>query len=261
MTAHVDILEQQESLRSPLLASVGMHGLVVAVLVAAALRPAVDVWGDRTGGGGGSVAVNVVSSVPLPGRSGPLNPVANDTESRIPQPPRKSKQAEQKRAEDPEAVALRFKKAAQRAAEIAASNQRFRANPNERPNQLYSKAGQGLASQMVQSPGGGGVGVGSGSPLGDRFGWYISTLQRLVAQNWNTSDVDARLRTAPAVIVQFRILRDGTIRDVELVQSSGNTVLDLSAKRALLDLSKAPGLPSTFERNQALIEFWFQLKR
>ena len=80
-------------------------------------------------------------------------------------------------------------------------------------------------------------------------------------RRWRTNDVDPRLQTAPPVIVTFRIRRDGSSSDVRLEQSSGNKALDYSAMRAVYEASPFPPLPQAYERSDARIEFWFQLKR
>jgi protein TonB len=82
-----------------------------------------------------------------------------------------------------------------------------------------------------------------------------------VAQKWRTDDVDPRVQTAPPVIVTFDILNSGQIRNVRILQASGNRVLDYSAQRAVYDAAPFPPLPQGFERDTAQIEFWFQLKR
>jgi hypothetical protein len=93
MTPHTDILDQPEPLGKPLAGSVALHISVAAAMLISAWigRRAPVQWGDINGGGMGSVAVSVVARIPLPGRSGPLNPVANDTESVVPTPPPKAK--------------------------------------------------------------------------------------------------------------------------------------------------------------------------
>ncbi|MGH9658273.1 MAG: TonB family protein, partial [Bryobacteraceae bacterium] len=63
------------------------------------------------------------------------------------------------------------------------------------------------------------------------------------------------------VKVMFTILRDGSIQDIKLSESSGNRVLDLSAQRAIHDVGRVPPLPPVYERDEARIEFWFELKR
>jgi protein TonB len=107
----------------------------------------------------------------------------------------------------------------------------------------------------------GGVGVGSGSAFGSRFGWYRDLLERRIAEKWRTDEVDPRIQAAPPAIVTFTILRNGTIRDVRVLQSSGNYALDNSSKRAVYEASPLPELPRDYERDSAQIEIWFQLKR
>jgi protein TonB len=114
---------------------------------------------------------------------------------------------------------------------------------------------------MIGQTGSGGVGVGTGSPFGTRFGWYAQILRDKVARAWHTGDVDPRLKTAPVVIVTFTLLRSGEVRNVKVAQRSGNAVLDYSAERAIYDAAPFPALPPGYENNQASIEFWFELRR
>ena len=114
---------------------------------------------------------------------------------------------------------------------------------------------------MVGQTGSGGVGVGIGSPFGNRFGNYVTVLRQRISEKWRTGDVDPRIRTAPRVIVTFDLLRGGTVRDVRIAQPSGNNVLDYSAQRAIYDASPFPPLPGGYERSDAVIEIWFELRR
>jgi len=88
-------------------------------------------------------------------------------------------------------------------------------------------------------------------------------LRDQVARNWRTSDLDPRLRSAPPVVVTFTIRRDGSVAagSVKITQRSGNPALDYSAQRAILDAVPFQPLPSQFQRNEAEIEFWFELRR
>jgi TonB family protein len=110
-----------------------------------------------------------------------------------------------------------------------------------------------------QAPGGGGVGSGSGSPFGNRLGWYEALLREKVARNWRSQELDSRIQTKVAVM--FNILRDGSVRDVRVSQSSGNFTMDQSAQRAILMSSPFQPLPREFERDVATIEFWFSLQQ
>ena len=100
-----------------------------------------------------------------------------------------------------------------------------------------------------------------GGAFGNRFGYYDQLIREKVARNWRTNEVDPRVQTAPTVIVMFEIMRDGSIRNVRLLQRSGNPQLDNSCQRAIYDSAPFQPLPTGFERNSATIEFWFQLKR
>ena len=262
MTARADILDERESLRRPLTASVCLHVLVFAVVIGVPLLRHLgkhEPWGDPSGGGQGAISVNVVSRIPLPGRSGPLNPVANDTRSVVPSPPPEAKPRRAVREPDADAIPIKSKGATKRAAASASVN-KWRAQQRDLPNQMYSAAGQGLVSPMVGQTGAGGIGFGN-SVFGRRFGNYASVLRDAVARKWNTSDVDPRVRSAPPVVVTFTILRNGQVKNVRVIQRSGMPLLDSSAERAIYDAAPFPPLPAEYEGSEANIEFTFQLSR
>ena len=241
-----------------------LHVAVFAVVVVGPLVRGLqrhEAWGDPNGGGPGSVLVNPVKTIPLPGRSGPMNPVANDTQSVVPAAPPKAREQRKARAEEPDAISLRGRNAKRRAAPESASVNKWRAQQKDLPNQMYSATGGALVSPMVGMQGGGGIGLGGASPFGRRFGNYASILRDAVARKWNTSDVDPRIRTAPQVIVDFTILRNGQVKNVRVAQRSGLALLDSSAERAIYDAAPFPSLPGEFEGSEANIEFVFQLSR
>jgi periplasmic protein TonB len=82
-----------------------------------------------------------------------------------------------------------------------------------------------------------------------------------VAQKWKTTDVDARLQTAPTVIATFDLMRDGSVKNFQILQRSGNPALDYSVQRAVLEASPFPPIPQGYEKDSAKVEFWFELKR
>ena len=265
MTPHADILDQPEPLGKSLAGSVALHISVAAALLTSTWigrRLPVE-WGDINGGGMGSVAVNVVPRIPMPGRSGPINPVANDTESVVPTPPPKAKPRPKAEAPEPNAIAIKSRNAEKKASRAASAPNKFREQQQDLPNQLYSTSGQAVVSPMYGMTGGGGVGIGTSSPFGAQFGWYVNLLRDQVARNWRTGDLDPRLRTAPQVWVTFTIRRDGSVTpgSVKITQRSGNPALDYSALRAILDAAPFQPLPPQFQRNEVEIEFRFELRR
>ncbi len=263
MTGHVDILEEHESLRRPLLGSIALHCGVAAFLLVeafAAARPR-DLWGSPNALGGGSVGITPVSQIPLPSRGGPANPLANDTDSEIPQPPPKKQAAKQAAKEQEASIAIKARGQAKIQRQYKSSQPRADPQTKATPGQIYSDSGRALTSPMVGQTGSGGVGMGPGGSFGTRFAAYKTLLEQAVARKWRTNDVNPMLQTAPWVVVTFTLYRNGSISDVRLDQSSGDKALDYSALRAIYEASPFPALPTAYERNDARIEFWFQLKR
>lgn len=264
MAARVDNLEQRESLNLPLMLSLAVHGGLFSLI---ALYTSLGqygrvLWGNpHSLGGGGSVGIQAVSQLPMPLRTGATNPVANDTESRVPQAPK----PQPKKAEipDPDAIPIRGRDVPRKPTYMRSQqSSQYNANQQHQNHQLYSEKGQALSSNMFGGlQGTGGVGMGPGSAFGNKFGWYRDLLEQRVGQKWHTDEVDPRLQTAPPVIVTFEIRKNGSISNVRVLQGSGNRTLDYSAQRAISEAAPFPPLPQGYERDSAQIEFWFQLKR
>jgi periplasmic protein TonB len=263
MSARADILDQDESLRRPLVGSVTLHVGIVAFLT-------IFAWWQNRGrfqfgdpnAMGGSVGITAVNSIPLPHRTGITNPVANDTESKV---PARAKPEEKRRAlkEEPDAIKLSSKKSAKRLSDQVARNQKFRPLDADRPNQVYSTTGAAVSSPMYGgTPGIGGTGIGN-SVFGDRLGWYAQLLTQTLANKWGieTARLPPGMTSSRRVTLAFQIQRDGTIQNVHVLESSGNPQVDFGAQRAVLSASPVRRLPEEFERNVANIEFWFELQR
>lgn len=258
---HVDILDERDSLKRPFTFSLSIHiGLCAALLLTHQFPGGrTERWGDPNALGGGAVGVTAVRSIPIPGRTGPINRVAADTRSQVPEPVK----PEPKKAvrEDPAAIALKSRQKSR-----PAERNKFASNrrdlQDQSPNQLTSRGGAAATSPLYGlAPGSGGVGVGTGAPFGTRFGAYAALIRERVAQKWSTDSVDARIRTLPPAIVTFDILRNGQVRNIRVAQSSGNYALDMSAQRAITDAAPFEPLPAQYEGQVATIEFWFNLKR
>jgi protein TonB len=260
---HHDVLEAPESLRNPFLGAIGLHMAVVGAMVGAALlAPHIDRFGDPGGGGMGSVTVDPVQKIPMYRRTERVNPVANDTQSQVPE----RREREQKRPEpDPDAIGLNRKKdQAKKKKKLDLGRyytNRRREEIEELENQLLSRSGAQASTPLFGAAGAGGVGIGNNNPFGNRFGAYAQLIRDKVGRNWRTDSVPASIKTAPMVVVQFEIFRDGTVRGVKTVQSSGNGSLNYSCERAVLDSSPFEPLPAGFERSSATVEIAFQLQR
>ncbi|HEY1218065.1 MAG: TonB family protein [Bryobacteraceae bacterium] len=257
MAQHVDILDQPERLARWFAGSLGFHLLLVLTLLfyGVFFSHKVAQWGSPTGGAMGAVAVNPVARIPLPARQAAENPVANQTESQVPTPPPELKSKARVIEEEPDAISIQGRNAQKRTVESAPN--KFRQQQQDRPNQLYSEAGQRMSSPMYGLQGGGGVGVGDSSPFGTQFGWYAKLMVDKVGRAWRTSDLRNVTQTAA---VTFTVRRDGSVSHVHITQPSGNATLDFSAQRAIFDASPFPALPPQYPRNDAEVELFFSLK-
>lgn len=267
MVAYADVFDHRDKLRNPFLASLMVHLLVLGGLGGwtwyLATRPH-ETIGDPNATGG--VTVSVTDAIPMVQRPGPVNPVANDTESQVPD----RKQTVRKRVEpdDPDAVAierLKKKKPVKKLTEFEQrilDRQRQMAQDDLKSNQVYSTTGRAAVSPMFsQTSTGAGVGVGTGNPFGTRFGWYGQLITQRIAEKWRTQQIEASVRSANVCSVAFRISKDGSVKDVQVVQRSGTYQVDISAQRAVLEASPFPPLPDGFGKDTATVEINFQFKR
>jgi len=259
--AHADILDQRESLRGPFTGAITLHVAVIGGLAVytwmSGNRP---LFGDPNAGGA-AVGIEAVKSIPLPHR-GPENPVAHDTESQVPQEPAKQERVKKEPPPPKKAVELKSKTAKKLRAKVEPQPKHFKSFDELDPNKIKSQQAPAVSNPMFsEMPGAGRVGTGANTTLGTRFGEYSARIQQMVTQHWRTGDIDASIRTAPQVVVSLEIRRDGNIGALRVVQESGISTLDFSARRAILEASPFPPLPPAFERNTATFEIVFELKR
>jgi TonB family protein len=106
---------------------------------------------------------------------------------------------------------------------------------------------------------GGGVG-GAGSYLETNGNFccpdYTSTMLGRIERNWQV-----RQGVQADAMVKFTILRSGLISDIELERSSGYTILDLTAQRALAYTKQLPPLPDAFTEDHLTVHLLFIYKR
>jgi protein TonB len=114
---------------------------------------------------------------------------------------------------------------------------------------------------MGQSTQGGLNLTGPGGGFGQRFPWYVEAVQRRVSSNWLQATVDPTIQSAPRAVIDFEILRDGTIVNVQVMQSSGYSSVDASAVRAIESSSPLAPLPGGYTGSYVNVEFWFDFHR
>jgi len=255
-------IHREENLKAGAAASFVLHAVIVGLglfwgYINFAPR---DSWGDPNAMPGAGFAVTPVDRIPLPSRNARPNPKADDSESQVEKVEQKDRDRDKVVKDDRDAIALNTKEI-RKPNERPTSRYQYRSSEELRKNQIRTTVGQAMSNPMYSTVGAGGIGVGAGTAFGNRFGAYTDLLRRAVSEKWRTHDVDAMARNAKPATVSFDILRNGQVRNVKIVQSSGVLTLDISARRAVLEASPLPELPREFERDSANVEFTFQLQR
>ena len=103
-------------------------------------------------------------------------------------------------------------------------------------------------STLAGTAGGAGRGAGGGSPLAS----YLTLVDWKIQQNWTPLGTPGLPETV--VVVRFRVLRSGQVRDIALETTSGSASLDASALRAVRQSLPLPPFPNL------LTEPWLDLR-
>jgi len=237
--------------------SLGVHAVIVAALVVSGVwKFTKNTWGSEHASSG-SVGVTMVKTIPIPHQEAPENPLANDSTSLVPQAPAPVKPTPQVKAPEPKAIPIpdKTKKVSPR----EQSRTAFRPpSADYRPNQVYSHTPQAVSSKDYGIQGSNGIDIGEASTLGFQFGAYVTQMNNAIAGKWNRSGVHAP--STQRVAITFTIARSGAVSDVRVSHPSGSYDLDISARRAVADANPLPPLPREFNKSEATVELWFQLK-
>jgi TonB family protein len=104
---------------------------------------------------------------------------------------------------------------------------------------------------------GGGPGVGANLDVGDFCcPDYMVTMITRIKSNWQQSQNVTGLTT-----VKFSIARDGKLQGVEVERSSGFTIADLAAQRAVIVTNQLPPLPDAYTNPTLVVHLHFQYQR
>jgi TonB family protein len=240
--------------------SLVIHGVMIGLLAASGIfNLTKNNFGDLHASSG-SVGVTMVKTIPIPRREGPVNPLANDSTSVVPQKPEPVKLQKQIKAPPEKAIPIPDKvEKPKRLSPKEQVREVFKPPEPYKSNQILSHTPQAANSPMFGMQGAGGIDVGPASVLGTRFGAYETLMRDRISQHWNRANVHSLPTQRCAV--SFTIAKNGTVSNVQVSQPSGDYLLDASATRAVLDSNPLPPLPQQFERNDATVELWFQLRQ
>jgi protein TonB len=252
----VQVGVQRDPLQKAFAGSVVTHGVLVGLLVFSGFLHLTNNWGAPHASTG-SVGVTMVKTIPIPHRDAPPNPLANDSQSTVPEAPAPVKFRKQVLEQPKEAIAIPDKVVKKKPSPEPQSLSTYRPPAGYRPDQIYSHTPQAASSPVFGTQGAGGIDVGPASVLGNRFGAYVDLMRDRISQHWVTADVHAT--PTQKCMIAFSIARDGSVSNVRVSQPSGNYLLDNSARRAVLDSSPLPPLPREVPQNEATVELGFQV--
>lgn len=265
MSTHVISLtdERHDTLRGTLLLSLILHAVLFVVAVTYTLM------GFHLGGGGrewgtqGATRMGAVASlpgVPLP------SPLLTTPSTVATQNPGLYKTEPQPKEEPtPEAQQIPKFKDAVKPERLDRVNKHIHKTEEEPPPNAvpYGLTGAPTMSYtQVVTPGGpGAVSLGTGNSFGQRYGWYVASMRSRISANWLMSTISPNIVSAPRAYLSFQILRDGSVSDVQITQSSGIPEVDRSALRAILASNPLPALPPDYSGGSVKVDFYFDFHR
>jgi colicin import membrane protein len=179
---------------------------------------------------------------------------------------KKKEQEEKKRIEEERKRKAESKRKAEEKAQAEAREKKRQAQAridrNKRLNAIANKmkskefyegesanvGGDGFGAAKL-----GGKGMGGGTLASAEKVAYANALQQHVKSGWRWLTGKDRLQA----LVMVRILPDGTINDVKIAQSSGNSNFDDSVVRAVRKANPVPAPPAKFYRDFSAVRFVF----
>jgi len=115
-------------------------------------------------------------------------------------------------------------------------------------------AGEASKGSGIEAIGTVGTGLG-----GTTLGYYLTLVDRKIQDNWIPLGTGAAAESV--VVVRFRVLRTGQVRDIELETGSGSSPLDTSAVRAVRQSMPLPPFPNLLTEPFLDLRYRFVMER
>jgi TonB family protein len=241
---------QDLTLRNCLIYSLVLHAaLTIAVFTATFFDRRGNAWGG-VGGELGGTKVNLVTAAGIPM---PKEPVV--TESKAVDPTKGLYKEEPPKPPEPKTDATKIPKFEKEKPLPPSHKSRTFESKTPPPDNAvpYGKGGTpDLPTGYSTTPSDGSSGVTvkgqGGADFASRYGWYIEGVKNRIYGNWQQWTIDAAARNSRSMhcAITFTINRDGSLRDVHLSESSGNSSYDNSALRAVLSSNPVTQLPGDY---------------
>jgi TonB family protein len=108
-----------------------------------------------------------------------------------------------------------------------------------------------------EGDGDGSSAVASLDILGSEFAWYNSSVTSKLTVNWKRPLL-GNVNETLTVVVAFKIRKDGSVTDVEILTGSGVPSVDRSVLRAVYDAAPLPKIPPQLSKNMLPARFEFR---
>ena len=231
--------------------SIMFHGALVVITVVGTYVQLHrgNAWGG-VGGELGSTRVTLVSTgaIPLPKES-VVVPESKTVD------PTKGLHKEEKKPPEPKTDAIKiptFKKEPKLPPTHKSVRPEIQTPPPDNAVPYGKNGNPDLPTGTAQAPGNESSGVSvlgqGGNEFATRYGWYIQAVKDRIYGNWQQWTIDASGRNSRTIhcSVTFTINRDGSLRDIHISESSGNSTYDNSAYRAVLSSNPLGKLPPDY---------------
>ncbi len=83
---------------------------------------------------------------------------------------------------------------------------------------------------------------------------YLLLINKIIKKNVKYPFIAKKNGIEGKVIIQFKILKDGKVKNIKIVKSSGSKILDKSAIKAILSSVPFPGFPKNLGKNSLTIK-------
>ncbi len=90
------------------------------------------------------------------------------------------------------------------------------------------------------------------------YSYYLSIMQRRIAEHWDPVYSEFEGKGGRRVVIFFKVQRDGSIEGLKIEKSSGDEFLDGSAAMAIMKAGPLPPLPYEFEGEELRVHFGFE---
>jgi TonB family protein len=246
--------------------SLFLHALFAALIAASIIFHLTGQgWGNQGAGLDGAVNVKLSTNASVAGLPMPTPPVIDDSKTFDPTNSLYKDQPQPKPPEIPKEVEKIPKLDKEKPPKIEHKSRVMDNKTPPPPNTTAQHGGQPqlptgysptpnpAANSGVQIQGQG------GGDFAGRYPAYVAAMIRRISQNWNQASIDPAARASRSIraTATFTIMRDGTVKDIRIIDSSHNSSFDNSGLRALYDSNPMPSLPSDYNGSYLSVTFDF----